>query len=119
MNGTKELFVWKKTEGEDCQMWCYAGGRRYLFANLLIKPKEDKCFGAIYDVDLDDLQIDLGQLDAETLEDINSIENDFERASAIAGVVEVESCSRTTPLYDDEEKVWEYVCSIKELLIYN
>ena len=114
MNDTKELFVWKKTEGEDCQMWCYAGGRRYLFANLLIKPKEYKCFGAIYDINLDNLQIDLGQLDAEILEDINSIEDDFERAKAIANTVESEYCSRVTPLYDEEEKVWEYVCSIKE-----
>ena len=114
MNDTKELFAWKQTEGEDCQMWCYAGGRRYLFANMLIKPKEDACFGTIYDIDFDDLQIDLGQLDASCLEYINAIEDDFERAAAIANTVEYEHCSRVTPVYDDEEKVWAYVCSIKE-----
>ena len=114
MSGTEELFTWKKTEVEDYQMWCYAGGRRYLFANLLIKPKEDHCFGAIYDIDLDDSQFYLSQLDARTLEEINTIEDDFERAKAIANTVESEHCSRITPLYDDEDQVWEYVCSIRE-----
>ena len=114
MSGIKELFVWKKTEDGEGQMWCYAGGRRYLFANLIINLKQNKCFGAIYDIDLDNLQIDLSQVNEKDLEEINIIEDDFERASAIAGAVEVESCSRTTPLYDDEEKVWEDVLSIKE-----
>ena len=114
MNGTEELFVWKKTEDGEEQMWCYAGGRQYLFANLIINLKQNKCFGAIYDIDLDNLQIDLSQVNEKDLEEINIIEDDFERAYAIAGAVEVESCSRTTPLYNDEDKVWEYVCSIKE-----
>ncbi len=114
MSGTEELFVWKKTEDGEGQMCCYAGGHRYLFANLIINLKQNKGFGAIYDIDLDNLQIDLSQVNEKDLEEINIIEDDFERASAIAGTVEGEFSSRTTPLYDDEEKVWEYVCSIKE-----
>ena len=70
-NEQYEGIVWVEKTKDDCQMWCYAGGRRFLFANILIKPKEGTYFGAIYDIDCDDLQIDLGPLDASILEYIN------------------------------------------------
>ncbi len=67
MSSTEELFVWKRTDDGEGQMWCYAGGRRYLFANLIINLKQNKCFGAIYDIDLDNLQIDLSQVNEKDL----------------------------------------------------
>ena len=109
-----DIFVWKRSENSDCQMWCYVGGRRYLFVNIIIKPKEDTCYGAIYDIDLDNLQFDLNRLDKRDLEYINSFDDDFERASAIADSIECEDCSRETPLFDTEEEMWESVCAIKE-----
>ena len=114
MSGIEELFVWKRTEDGEGQMWCYAGGRRYLFANMIINLKQNKCFGAIYDIDLDNLQIDLSQVNEKDLEEINIIEDDFELVISIANTVESEHCSRITPLYDDEDQVWAYVCSIRE-----
>ncbi len=115
MNETKELYNWERAEDSDCQMWCYAGGRRYLFVNTIIKPKEDVCYGAIYDIDLDNLHFDLSQLlDKRTMEYIDSFDDDFERASAIADSVDCENCSRETPSFDTEEELWEYVCAIRE-----
>ena len=36
MNEVNELFVWKRTEDSEYQMWCYAGGRRYLFVRFAV-----------------------------------------------------------------------------------
>ena len=69
-----ELFDWKFTEPDDFRMWCYAGGRRYLFADNIIVVNEGYQ-SYIYDVDLDTFDPKDHNIDEEDLDYINSCDD--------------------------------------------
>jgi hypothetical protein len=86
-----------------------------LVADAILKVKEHKYYGAIYDIDLDKLQ-DYLQMDYFRKEDIsyiNTLDEDYEIACAIADCIECQDCDRETELFDSEEELWEYVRSIR------
>ena len=110
----KELFVWKYEDPEEPHMWCYAGGRRYLFADCIWMVQEDKYYAAIYDVDLDHITLNESIFNDEDRSYIRSLKGDFAIAEAIECCMDREICSRTTDVFDTEEEMWEAVRRIRE-----
>lgn len=113
MNKDIDTFVWKKTEPDEPQMWCYAGGRRYLFANCILRVKLDKFYGAIYEINLDNIEKDLAKLDERDTAYVKSLDDDFEMARELADSIDCDQCDRETELFDTEEELWEHVKSIR------
>ena len=94
-------------------MWCYAGGRRYLFANPIWMVQEGKYYGAIYDIDLDRFVLEQSMFSEEDISYIRSLKDDFAIAEAIGSCMDSEACSRKTKAFDTEEEMWEAVKSIR------
>ena len=114
-SSTEELYIWKQLDPDEPQYWCYVGDRRYLVADAILKVKDHKYYGAIYDIDLDKLQ-DYLQMDYFRKEDIsyiNTLDEDYEIACAIADCIECEDCDRETELFDTEEELWEHIQTIR------
>ena len=104
-----ELFDWKFTEPDDFRMWCYAGGRRYLFADNIIVVNEGYQ-SYIYDVDLDTFDSKDHNIDEEDLDYINSCDDDYEKAYAIADCIQPTS---ETEVFPTEEEAWQYIREYK------
>ena len=110
---SKDLYIWKKNDPDESTMWCYAGGRRYLIVNVIWDVKRNGIYGAIYDINLENLQAYLEQLDERDASYIETLEDDREIAEELAQCIECEYCDRTTELFDTEEELWAYVKTIR------
>ena len=105
----KELFEWSDTEPDDYRKWCYAGGRRYLFADCIFE--NDKGYsGWIYDIDLDRFDMAGHCFEEDDEEYIDSQNSDYEKAYAIADCIEH---TRETGTYMTEEELWQGLKSIE------
>ncbi len=114
-SSAEELYIWKQLDPDEPQYWCYAGDRRYLVADVILKVKEHKYYGAIYDIDLDDLQeyFRMDYFHKEDISYINTLDEDYKIACAIADCIECGNCNRETELFDSEEELWECVKNIR------
>ena len=99
----KEIFEWSDTDPDDYRKWCYAGGRRYLFADSVLEV--GKGFHAyIHDIDLDAFNISDYTLEDYEIEYINNSYDDYEKAYAIADCIDPD---RETGIFESEEALWE------------
>lgn len=83
---------------------------------LYLEVKQDKFYGAIYDIDLDNIEKDISKLDKRDAAYVKSLDHDFEMARALVDSIECEKCDRETKQFDSEEELWEHVKGIRGLL---
>ena len=103
------LYKWALTEPDDYRMWCYAGGRRFLFADCILENGKGYK-GWIYDVDLDTFKSSDHPMTGDDLEYIKSCTGDFEKAYAIADCIEHD---REVGVFETEEEMWSRVAEIR------
>ena len=107
-NQDKDLFIWSETEPDDYRKWCYAGGRRYVFADSILVNNQGYQ-GFVYDIDLDTFNLSDYNIDDEDLEYIESLTDDYERAYAIADCIQP---TNETSVLPTEDAMWEEVSKI-------